>query len=110
MGFRENLKSELVYSGMLIKELAEKSGVNKHTINKYLREECCSPSADSALRIAGVFGISVEYLMTGHDVQHSKVLVNPDIRFASEILSELNDEDRKLAIALIQVLKENRKK
>lgn len=29
MGFRENLKAELDYQGMLIKELAEKSGISK---------------------------------------------------------------------------------
>ena len=33
MGFKENLKAELSYSGMLVKELADQAGVKKHTID-----------------------------------------------------------------------------
>ena len=36
MGFKENLKSELQYTGMTVRALAEKSGVNKQTIDNYL--------------------------------------------------------------------------
>ena len=107
MGFRENLKNELTYSGMPIKELSEKSGVNKYTIAKYLCEEYSIPSADAALRIAGVFGVSVEYLMTGQNIP--QFLLSPDVRRAAEILSELDDEDRKMALNLIHFLKNRHK-
>ena len=36
MGFRENLKSQLEFSGMLIKELAANSGIKTKTIDSYL--------------------------------------------------------------------------
>jgi lambda repressor-like predicted transcriptional regulator len=36
MGFRENLKAELTYSGILVKELAAEAGIKKHTIDNYL--------------------------------------------------------------------------
>lgn len=35
MGFRENLKEELKYQEMLVKELASKSGVPKGTIDHF---------------------------------------------------------------------------
>jgi hypothetical protein len=35
MGFKENLKGELTYQNMLMKELAARSGINLHTINNY---------------------------------------------------------------------------
>ena len=36
MCFRENLKAELTCSGMLVKELADRAGLKKHTIDQYL--------------------------------------------------------------------------
>ena len=67
MGFKENLKSELTYSGMMVKELASLSGVNKRTIDNYLNTHNCLPSADAAVRIAGALGVTVEYLITGDE-------------------------------------------
>jgi transcriptional regulator with XRE-family HTH domain len=74
MGFRENLKNELIYNGMLVKELSAKSGVNKRTIDKYLREDGSVPSAVAAVKIARALGITVEYLVTGKDSQTDKTV------------------------------------
>jgi len=65
MGFRENLKSQLEYSGMLIKELAAKSGVKSKTIDSYLGNRGHTPSVEAAVSIAKALGVSVEYLVTG---------------------------------------------
>lgn len=67
MGFRENLKEELSYKGMLVKELADKSGVPKGTIDHYLAEKSTEPIAVNAVKIAKVLNVSVEYLVTGQD-------------------------------------------
>lgn len=67
MGFRENLKEELSYKGMLVKELADKSGVPKGTIDHYLAEKYTEPIAINAVKIAKVLNVSVEYLVTGQD-------------------------------------------
>ena len=69
MGFKENFKSELAYSGMLVKELASISGVNKRTIDNYLNTHNTMPSADAAVRIAEALGVTVEYLITGNEKQ-----------------------------------------
>ena len=63
MGFRENLKNELSYSGMLVKELAAQADIKKHTIDTYLSVRGRMPAVDVAVRIARVLGVSVEYLI-----------------------------------------------
>ena len=65
MGFRENLKAELAYQDILVKELAVLSGVNKRTLDNYLREKSNIPPADVAVKIARALNVSVEYLVTG---------------------------------------------
>ncbi len=65
MSFRENLKAELAYQDILVKELADLSGVNKRTLDNYLREKASTPPADVAVKIACALNVSVEYLVTG---------------------------------------------
>ena len=67
MGFKENLKAELAYKDILVKELAEKTGINKSTLDNYLRDKNSLPTAENAVKIAKVLGVSVEYLVTGEE-------------------------------------------
>jgi len=67
MGFRENLREALDYSGLEQKELAYKANVKLRNIENYLRELASIPSADKAVRIAQVLGVTVEYLVTGEN-------------------------------------------
>ena len=67
MGFKENLKIELDYKGMKVKELAFISGVNKRTLDQYLSSAAKMPSAENAVKIASALGVSVEYLVTGQE-------------------------------------------
>ncbi len=63
MGFRENLKEELKYQGILVKELAAKSGIPKGTIDHYLAENNTAPIAENAVKIAQALNVTVEYLV-----------------------------------------------
>ena len=65
MSFKDNVKAELEYKGILIKELAIDSGVNRRTIDNYLRENESQPTAENAVKIAQALGVTVEYLVTG---------------------------------------------
>ena len=106
MGFKENLKAELAYKDMLIKELAVLSGVNRRTIDNYLRENGSVPSADAAVRIAGALGVTVEYLITGQEQHEHKNPLSPDPRVILKSLEALNKRDRKVVLNLIKSLKE----
>lgn len=107
MGFRENLKAELAYKDILIKELAALSRVNRRTIDNYLRDNHSMPSADVAVRIASALGVTVEYLVTGHEEQvYHDPLPAADSKVILKTLVSLNKRDRKIVLSLIKSLKE----
>ncbi|MDR2798493.1 MAG: helix-turn-helix domain-containing protein [Treponema sp.] len=65
MDFAENLRSELDYQGLIVKQLAAKAGINIHTLNHYLSGKKSMPPADVAVKIAAALDVTVEYLVTG---------------------------------------------
>ncbi|MCL2265298.1 MAG: helix-turn-helix domain-containing protein [Treponema sp.] len=67
MAFREKLRESLDFCGLEQKELAHKANISLRNIENYLRENASVPSADKAVRIAQVLGVTVEYLVTGTD-------------------------------------------
>ena len=79
MGFRENLKEELDYQVLKTKELAEKSGVNKRTIDHYLMTNPQEPSVTNAFKIAQALNVSVEYLLTGTEMKNKIILSRENI-------------------------------
>jgi transcriptional regulator with XRE-family HTH domain len=107
MGFKENLKSELTFSGMLVKELAAKSGVNKYSIDNYLNARGQIPSIEAGYKIARALGVSVEYLITGEEDDGGKEAVksNTDIRVIARLVEQLDNENRKFVIDFIKWLK-----
>jgi transcriptional regulator with XRE-family HTH domain len=102
MGFEENLKQELIYSGMRKKELADISGVNKRAIDTYVRTKSSMPPADTAVKIAKALGVTVEYLVTGEDATISKEIS----RLTRSILN-LNKRDQKLITLLVKAMSES---
>jgi transcriptional regulator with XRE-family HTH domain len=108
MGFKENLKAELLYSGMLVKELSALSGVKKHTLDNYLNTHNSIPSAEAAVGIARALGVSVEYLITGNERIRGKTLssLSPDLRSLVKIAEQLDERYRKTALVLVKALKE----
>ncbi len=107
MGFKENLKSELQYTGMTVRELAEKSGVNKQTIDNYLSTHSSMPSAESAVRIAQALGVSVEYLVTGKDAASDSVTrYAPEVRKIADQAQAMSPYERRLISALIKAMGE----
>jgi transcriptional regulator with XRE-family HTH domain len=82
MGFRENLKEVIDYSGLKHKELAYKANISLRNIENYLRVNPSIPSAEKAVQIAQVLGVTVEYLVTGMDVsKKNSAPVGPEIDY-----------------------------
>ena len=93
MGFNDNLKGELEYRGMLVKELAHVTGIPKQTIDKYLLSNGSMPPADKAVAIARVLGVSVEYLVTGVKVRNkedSNRVFSPELRTIADYVEPLS--------------------
>jgi transcriptional regulator with XRE-family HTH domain len=107
MGFKENLKSELIYSGTLVKELSAKTGIKRHTLDNYLNTHNAIPNAEAAVKIAQALGVTVEYLITGQE-EKQKIThqpLPPDLCLLVNLAEKLSPEGCKLAIKLIRTLK-----
>jgi transcriptional regulator with XRE-family HTH domain len=98
MGFRENLKDELSYKGIMVKELAAISGVNKRSIDSYLLENGSIPSAEAAVKIARALGVTVEYLVTGREMRHESAFasLNPELRKIIRAVGHLPESEQKI--------------
>ena len=108
MSFKENLKSELLYTGMMVKELSAITGIKRHTLDNYLNTHNAIPNAEAAVKIAQALGVTVEHLVTGRDNYDDSKLdfFSKDLRMLVEIGSRLNRKNQKLAVALLKTLKE----
>ena len=105
MGFKDNLKAELSYQGMAVKELAALTGLSKSTLDNYLNIREYMPSADVAVKIAHALGVTVEYLVTGKEMAPAKSSLNPEIWDLVKNFKLLCEDDRKLINAIIQYLR-----
>ncbi|MDR0550469.1 MAG: helix-turn-helix domain-containing protein [Spirochaetaceae bacterium] len=65
MGFAENLRAELDFQGIIVKELAARTKISVNTLHHYLHGKKCMPPADAACKIAAALGVTVEYLVGG---------------------------------------------
>jgi transcriptional regulator with XRE-family HTH domain len=103
MGFKENLKAELAYKDILVKELAASAGISQHTLNNYLSTRGQIPSADVAVKIARVLGVSVEYLITGCESAEYEpageirfLAMHPEARSFLRMIERLDGCDQKV--------------
>ena len=51
MGFKDNLKEELKFQDIKVKELAFLTNINKRTLDNYLRENESQPAVENAVKI-----------------------------------------------------------
>ena len=105
MGFKENLKEQLSFSGMYVKELAALSGIKKQTIDSYLNVNSCMPSADAAVAIAQALGVTVEYLVTGKDLKQDTIQYPIEAKIVAEMTAQMDEKNRKMAVAIIKSMK-----
>jgi len=109
--FRQILREELDYQGLTVKELAAKAEVAKGAIDSYLGKQASMPPADTAAKIANALGVTVEYLLNGHDEKKETVMPifsSPKKRSLLRIFDELSSEDQKLALDFVKLLRKNR--
>jgi len=100
------LKSELAYSGMLVKELAAKSGVPRHSIDNYLNSRGQIPSIEAGVKIAQALGVSAEHLVAGRqEVQSPESRRTREIRVILQFVEQLDDRKRKFLLDFIKWLK-----
>ena len=103
--FRENLRSELNYQGMTLKELSARTGIPVSTIDCYIGTRATVPSVDAAVKIAGALQVSVEQLVMGESAQR---LLDQPGREAQELIrwiKSLSPEQCKSLLKLIKTFR-----
>jgi len=105
MGFKENLRAELQFSGMLVKELAAKSGVKKHSLDRYLDSRSQLPNVETGVKIAQALGVTVEYLVTGENNQKkTSHNVSHTARLIGQFAGKLDPNKQEFAFELLKWL------
>ena len=91
MGFKERLRDEIAYRGLLVKEVSAAVGISNSTFLSYIDARGVLPNVETATKIAKYLGVSVEYLVYGDSEIESKT-----IPFYSEKM-QLNESYDKLS-------------
>ncbi len=84
MGFRERLREEIEYRGLVIKDISSAVGLSNSTFLSYIDARGVLPNVETAVKIAKYLGVTVEYLVeskgidipNSHDQQEKINLVN----------------------------------
>jgi len=93
--FRENLRSELNFQDVTIKELSARTGIPIATLDCYLGTRGTVPSVDAAFKIAQALQVSVEYLVAGEDSAKTipaKRKTSQEARNVIRLIESLNSE------------------
>lgn len=87
------IRMQMARIGMQNKELAAAIGKSPQTVSGYTRlSEPKTPDLKTLKKIAGVLGVSVEYLLS-EDLPTSKEL-DPDIKHLQDELEKFDERDR----------------
>ena len=104
--FKVNLRAELDYQGLTVKELSAKTGIPKGTLDCYLGVRASIPPADIAVKIAMALDVTVEYLFTGKENKNQEKIFDHNIRSLIQILPELNEKNISTILSLTKILKD----
>jgi len=105
--FKANLRTELDSLDLTVKDLSDRTGIPKGTLDCYLGARASMPPADIAARIANALGVTVEYLINGQEIkkQEKSFGYNYSIGSIIQILVELSEKDLETILSLSKILK-----
>lgn len=102
MNFKDRLRNEIEYKGFLLKEIADKAGVNNNTLLSYVDARGSLPNVETAVKIAQALDVSVEFLVTGKDSLHCEKY--SEIQSIIDDLSLLDQNQLKIIKKMIHSL------
>jgi transcriptional regulator with XRE-family HTH domain len=62
---RENLKTAIANSNLIVKEIANRSGVKKRTIDKWVGASATEPKVQDLYKVCKVLSVTMEWLLDG---------------------------------------------
>jgi len=108
--FKANLRTELDFLGLTVKELCTKTGIPKGTLDCYLGVRASMPPADIAVKIAVALNVTVEYLVTGQEAKKKDKFLDHNIRSIIQILPELDEKSIATILGLSKILKDQKER
>ena len=101
--FRENLRNELDFQGVVVKELSVRTNIPVAALDCYLRTRSTEPSAENAVKIARALQVSVEYLVIGENTGCGwrQKTFNRDIQEIIRHVEELSPIQQKAVLRLL---------
>ncbi len=106
MGFAENLRDELEYQGMQVKELAERTGLSINTLNKYRPGSTVVPTIDNALKIAKALHVSLDYLAMGRNATSISTEDSAIMQMLAHKIHRFSPADYAAVIAIVDSIAE----
>jgi transcriptional regulator with XRE-family HTH domain len=110
--FGDFLAEEIKKRHMSAREFGEYIGVTHTSINKFLqfgKKDVGYPSMDLILKLAKATNTDVGKLiaMIDHEVPYMPPDVSPKVQLLAEQINQLNDKQRQVIEAMIEVLQES---
>ena len=96
MTFKDRLRAEIEYKGLPIKEISKAAGISHNTFLSYIDSRGYLPNVETAVKIAKILGVSVEYLVTGD----SSITEDTEQKHRLQIFMKLSNRDRCLLLKI----------
>ena len=102
MNFKDRLREEIEYQGLSGKEIAAKVGISYSTFLSYVDARSVLPNVETAVKIAQILGVSVEFLVNGKESGSEDFMKNERILVSN--FKRMSDLNQKNLIKISQVL------
>ena len=105
--FKENLRRELDYQGITVKELSALTGIPIASLDCYLGNRATVPSVVAAVKIAQALDVSVEYLAISKNAGTAKLdkKLKQETRELINWVENLSMEQIKAVLKLVKTFK-----
>jgi len=105
--FKENLRNELDYQGITVKELSARTGIPIASLDCYLGNRATVPSVVAAVKIAQALDVTVEYLAISKNASTTKLdkELGRETRELINWVKNLNMEQSKSVLKMIKTFK-----
>lgn len=108
MAFKDKLRDEIEFRGLLVKEVSSAVGISNSTFLSYIDARGVLPNVETAVKIANYLGVSVEYLV---EDEHKKIEIaqetsqqSPKIRKLITTFNILSEHDQSIILSLADIM------
>ncbi|MBQ0051162.1 MAG: helix-turn-helix transcriptional regulator [Treponema sp.] len=105
MSFKDRLREEIEYKGFSGKEIAAQIGISYSTFLSYIDARGVLPNVETAVKIADILGVSVEYLVKGNKEKKDSEEIERMEKQLVFSFKKLSLENQKNLVRIAEVLK-----